>query len=52
MAPGQQECASALETINKQLRELDQVALQAVSLELQPRQANTLQGKVYYWFSL
>ncbi|XP_045457678.1 talin-1 [Melitaea cinxia] len=44
MAPGQQECASALETINKQLRELDQVALQAVSLELQPRQANTLQG--------
>ncbi|XP_052742695.1 talin-1 isoform X2 [Bicyclus anynana] len=45
-APGQRECGAALETLNKQLRELDQVALQAVGQELQPRQANTLQG---YW---
>ncbi|XP_050359192.1 talin-1 isoform X1 [Nymphalis io] len=44
MAPGQRECATALDTLNKQLRELDQVALQAVGLELQPRHANTLQG--------
>ncbi|XP_013176177.1 PREDICTED: talin-1 isoform X7 [Papilio xuthus] len=43
-APGQRECAAALETLNKQLRELDQVAIQAVGQELQPRQANTLQG--------
>ncbi|XP_046974629.1 talin-1 isoform X5 [Vanessa cardui] len=44
MAPGQRECATALDTLNKQLRELDQVALQAVGLELQPRHVNTLQG--------
>ncbi|XP_045782666.1 talin-1 isoform X6 [Maniola jurtina] len=43
-APGQRECAAALETLNKQLRELDQISLQAVGQELQPRQANTLQG--------
>ncbi|CAG4949257.1 unnamed protein product [Parnassius apollo] len=43
-APGQRECAAALDTLNKQLRELDQVAIQAVGQELQPRQANTLQG--------
>ncbi|CAH0716781.1 unnamed protein product, partial [Brenthis ino] len=43
-APGQRECGAALESLNKQLRELDQVALQAVSQELEPRQANTLQG--------
>lgn len=46
-APGQRECGAALESLNKQLRELDQVALQAVSQELEPRQANTLQG--IYW---
>ncbi|CAH2208233.1 jg12779, partial [Pararge aegeria aegeria] len=43
-APGQRECGAALEALNKQLRELDQVALQAVGQELPPRQANTLQG--------
>ncbi|XP_069364128.1 talin-1 [Maniola hyperantus] len=43
-APGQRECAAALETLNKQLREMDQISLQAVGQELQPRQANTLQG--------
>lgn len=55
-APGQRECAAALETLNKQLRELDQVAIQAVGQELQPRQANTLQGtdklNRYYFTSI
>lgn len=44
-APGQRECTEALDTLNKQLRTLDQVALQAVSQELEPRHANTLQGE-------
>lgn len=44
-APGQRECAAALETLNKQLRALDQAAIQAVGQELIPRKSNTLQGK-------
>ncbi|XP_047524858.1 talin-1 isoform X1 [Pieris napi] len=43
-APGQRECARALDTLNSQQRELDQVAIQAVGQELRSRQANTLQG--------
>ncbi|XP_037872842.1 talin-1 isoform X5 [Bombyx mori] len=43
-APGQRECAAALDTLNKQLRELDHAAIQAVAQELEPRKANTLQG--------
>ncbi|KAG6451547.1 hypothetical protein O3G_MSEX007224 [Manduca sexta] len=43
-APGQRECAAALDTLNKQLRELDHASIQAVGQELQPRKANTLQG--------
>ncbi|CAG4965789.1 unnamed protein product [Colias eurytheme] len=43
-APGQRECARALDTLSSQLRELDHIAIQAVGQELQPRQANTLQG--------
>ncbi|XP_022115337.2 talin-1 isoform X5 [Pieris rapae] len=43
-APGQRECARALDTLNSQQRELDQVAIQAVGQELRARQANTLQG--------
>ncbi|XP_075988136.1 talin_middle and talin-RS domain-containing protein rhea isoform X7 [Anticarsia gemmatalis] len=43
-APGQRECGAALDTLNKQLRELDHVAMQAVGQELAPRKNNTLQG--------
>ncbi|GBP64325.1 Talin-2 [Eumeta japonica] len=43
-APGQRECAAALDTINKQLRELDRAAIAAVGQQLQPRTTNTLQG--------
>ncbi|CAH0698118.1 unnamed protein product [Spodoptera exigua] len=43
-APGQRECLAALETLNRQLRELDQAAMQAVGQELLPRKNNTLQG--------
>ncbi|KAJ8706954.1 hypothetical protein PYW08_011088 [Mythimna loreyi] len=43
-APGQRECSAALETLNKQLRELDQAAMQAVGQELYPRKNNSLQG--------
>lgn len=43
-APGQRECANGLEILNKQLRELDQVAMQAVGQELLPRKNNSLQG--------
>ncbi|CAK1549078.1 unnamed protein product [Leptosia nina] len=43
-APGQRECGRALDTLNNQQRDLDQVAIQAVGQELRPRQANTLQG--------
>ncbi|XP_041983946.1 talin-1 isoform X8 [Aricia agestis] len=43
-APGQRECTTALETLARQLRDLDQTALLAVGQELAPRRANTLQG--------
>ncbi|XP_022816795.1 talin-1 isoform X3 [Spodoptera litura] len=43
-APGQRECVAALDTLNRQLRELDQAAMQAVGQELVPRKNNTLQG--------
>ncbi|KAM3956237.1 LOW QUALITY PROTEIN: talin_middle and talin-RS domain-containing protein rhea [Aphomia sociella] len=43
-APGQRECSAAVETLDRLLRELDQVAIQAVGQELQPRKANSLQG--------
>ncbi|XP_050558739.1 talin-1 [Spodoptera frugiperda] len=43
-APGQRECIAALDTLNRQLRELDQAAMQAVGQELVPRKNNTLQG--------
>ncbi|CAH0404281.1 unnamed protein product [Chilo suppressalis] len=43
-APGQNECASALDSLSRLLREIDQASIQAVAQELQPRRANTLQG--------
>ncbi|VVD01405.1 unnamed protein product, partial [Leptidea sinapis] len=43
-APGQRECARALDQLSLQLRELDHVAIQAVGQELTPRQTKTLQG--------
>nr|XP_049697783.1 talin-1 isoform X16 [Helicoverpa armigera] len=43
-APGQRECLAGIDTLNKQLRELDQAAMQAVGQELYPRKNNSLQG--------
>ncbi|XP_049882478.1 talin-1 isoform X7 [Pectinophora gossypiella] len=43
-APGQRECSAALDTLNKQLRELDQAAIQAVAQELVARKTHSLQG--------
>ncbi|KAL0809871.1 hypothetical protein ABMA28_011355 [Loxostege sticticalis] len=43
-APGVKECTSALETLNRLLRDLDTAAIQAVGQELEPRQGNSWQG--------
>ncbi|XP_063391701.1 talin-1 [Cydia fagiglandana] len=43
-APGQRECAAALETLGRQRRALDQAALQAVAQELPQMKTDSLQG--------
>ncbi|XP_048001972.1 talin-1 isoform X2 [Leguminivora glycinivorella] len=43
-APGQRECAAALETLGRQRRALDQAALQAVAQELPTMKTDSLQG--------
>lgn len=45
-APGQKECAAALQTLEARLRDLDTATLGAVSQSLMPRKENSLQGFV------
>ena len=43
-APGQKECDSAIGSLNRTIRELDQASLEAIRQSLTPRDTNTLKG--------